>query len=110
MQQPLGQRAVVRQQQETARVEVETPDRIEPVRDVAQQVPHRRAPLGIGERAHHPARLVQHDRARPSGPRDRLSVDGDHVAHRIGAHPERADDDAVHLHAAGPDQLLRVPP
>jgi len=110
MQQAVRQRAVVRQEQQAAALEVESTDGINALAELGEQLPHGRAPLRIGQRADDAARLVQHDGARWRAPRKPLPVECDLVPQRIGACSQLADHRAVHAHAPGTDQLLGVAP
>ena len=110
MEKPVGERAVVREEEESGRVEIEAPDGVQALRDAPEETPHRRPALGVAERAHHDARLVEHQGAGRTGAREAGAVDGDRVAERIGARPELVHHGAVQRDAARPDELLRLPP
>jgi hypothetical protein len=108
MEQRCRERAVVRENEKPGRVHVETPDGIEPVHR-ADERRDRRTALGVAQRAHDAARLVEHDR--PAGAdADRVAVDGDRVDARVRAPAELADDGAVHRDAPGADEVLRRAP
>jgi hypothetical protein len=110
VEQPGGERAVVRQHEEPGRSEVEPPHGIEANAGAGDEVAHRRTALGIGERAHHAARLVQDDRTpRGRGPHP-LAVERDLVARGIGACPELAHDGSVDAHPPREDERLRMTP
>src|SRR5207244_11082254 len=85
-------------------------DRIETPPRARDQRRHRRPPEGVLERAHHPARLVEDDRAALAGCRHALAVEGDRVAPGVGARAEGPHRDPVRRDAAGQDQRLGVPP
>jgi hypothetical protein len=110
MHEALREGAVVRQQEQAGALQVEAPDRIDPLTELRHQRAHRGPSLWIGERAHDAAGLVQRD-GPPSGPaRDALAVDGDHVAGGIGTGPELPDHRAVDADAPGADQVLGTAP
>ncbi len=105
MGQPVGEVAVVREQQDAARVDVEPTHGHHP-RLVTDDVDHRRAPFGVARRRHDTERLVEED-----------------VGELLLAHPFAVDlDDVprrdervqlarlpVHRHPAGFDQLVCRP-
>ena len=62
VEQRVGERTVVGEEQEPRGVQVESPDGVETLGDAADQGPHRRPALGIVQRAHHTARLVEEQR------------------------------------------------
>jgi hypothetical protein len=99
------ERAVVREEEEPGRVQIEPPDRVEPLAGAPDEIAHRRPALGIVERAHDAARLVEDDRPPPAHAHG-LPVDRDPVAGRVGATPELADRLVVHGDAARGDEGL----
>jgi len=109
MEEPRGEGAVVGEEEEARRVEIEPADGIDAPR-ARHQRRHRRPPLGVPERAHHAARLVHDDRAAHARHRDALAVERDAIALGIGARAERAHHDAVHRDPAGQDERLRMAP
>jgi hypothetical protein len=109
MQESRRQRAVVGQQEKAGRLEVEPAHRIEPLAHAMEQPRHRRPALRVGERAHHAARLVQHDRP-PARRRDGVPVDGDPVALGVGTHAELVHDAPVDADPPGTDERFRRPP
>jgi hypothetical protein len=102
-----GERAVVGEEEEPGGVEVEAADGEESLAR-RHQARDRRTSLGVVERAHHAAGLVERDRAAAAGRPHRLAVDRDRIACRVGAHAERAHDRAVHRHAPRLDERLGV--
>ncbi len=100
-----GEVAVVGEQQHSAGVEVEPPDRHQPHADVPDVVDDRGSSLRVAERAHDVLRLVQCDVD------ERLGLDAAAVhfharAAGIGARAELGHHPTVDFHATGHDQLL----
>ena len=107
MRQPLGQRAVVRQEQQALGVLVQAAHRVHPHRAVVQQVLHRFPPPLVAQRRDIAPGLVEHHIDRRWRCRQRRAVDGNRIARRVRrvAQPGRC---AVDKHAPGGDPLLRL--
>jgi len=108
MEERRGERPVVREKQEPGRVHVEPSDGIEPVRG-ADERGDRRTALGVAQRAHDAARLVEDDRP-PRADADRVAVDRDPIDTWVRPPTQLAHDGAVHRDTAGADQVLRGAP
>jgi len=107
--QPSGELAVVREEQDAFRVEVEPADGLHRHRQVREVVHHRRAPTVIGDRGDAPLRLVEEDVERVE--RDHgLTIDLDLIVVWIDLGPQRGHDLAIDLNATGGDQLLGFAP
>jgi hypothetical protein len=104
-----GEGSVIREEQEPGRLQVESADGIDARTDAGHERANGGTPLGVVERRHDPARLVQHDGPR-RGPPQGLSIHRDHVDVRIGARPQRGDRGPVDAHPPGTDQRLRRAP
>ena len=97
--------AVVGEQERAARVVVEPPDRNDTRADAADQVLDRLAPLGITQRAHDAARLVQ-DVINERLGHDPPAIDLDTLPARISAYAELANYLAVDADSPFDDQLF----
>ena len=102
--QALGQGAVVGEEKQAAALQVQATDRIQPLVHVREQITHRGTALGVGQRAHHATRLVDHDGTAARAWRELLAVDGDGVADAIGTDAQLADHLAVHADASSEDE------
>ena len=80
MREPRGEVAVVGQEEQPFRVEVEAADRIHVLADAGQQIDHRRPTLRIRSRRHVPARLVQQQVSMMLDHLHTAAVDADVVA------------------------------
>ena len=87
--QALGQGAVVGEEKQAAALQVQATDRIQALVHVREQITHRGTALGVGQRAHHATRLVDHDGTAARAWRELLAVDGDSVADASGPAPGR---------------------
>ncbi len=109
----VGEIAVVGQDQQSLRIEIETADRIDIARESARdgEIDDGRTPLRIGSRAHDAARLV--DEQVPAFGRRALQPAPVHlnlVLRRIRLAPECVNDPSVDFHSALPDQLISRTP
>ena len=98
--------AVIRQQNQTLGMKVETSDRIDALAHAAHEIDDRAAALRIFDRRHHFSRFVQQDVAMRFGVRDQLAVDLDVIVCGIGARSELGDDTAVDRDSPLPDHRL----
>jgi len=98
--QPLGELAVVRQEQQPLGVVVQAPDGVDVRAHFRQELEHRVAVLGVLARRHVAARLVEQDVAAARGDADALAVDADVVGPGIGFRAEFEDRLAVDRDAA----------
>lgn len=108
MHQPVGQGAVVREQQQPLGVIVEPADGIEPPSDVADEIHHRRAPLRIVQRGDEAGGLVEHEIDRGRLKPEQFAVDFDVIALRVGLGAQLGDNPAVDGDAAVRDQRFRL--
>jgi hypothetical protein len=109
MEQLLGERAVIGQEQQSFGVVVEAAHRVDVLADVGQQVEHGRPPLGVLARRHVAPRLVEQDVAMTRGDADARTVDADVVASRFCARSEFQHGGAVHRDAALRDERFGGP-
>jgi hypothetical protein len=106
VEQALGQRTVVGQQQQSLGVVVEPPNRIDVLTDVRQQIEDRLSTLRILPRRHVPPWLVEQDVPVMGDDPDPLAIDADVVVRGIGLRAEFQNRLAVDAHAALRDQAL----
>ena len=99
MREALGQGAVVGEQEQAAALQVQATDGIQALVEVPEQIAHGGTALGVGERAHHAARLVEHDGAAAEPWHELLAVDRDGIAGTVGADAKLAHHLAVHADA-----------
>jgi hypothetical protein len=106
VQQPVGELAVVRQQQGAARVKIEPADGVEAHARVRHEVGHRRAALGVAERGDDEPRFVQHD---VDGVlvHDAVAIELDLVVPGVSSRAELGDDGAVDAYPTAGDEILR---
>jgi hypothetical protein len=97
--------AVVGEQQHALGVEVEPANRLHGDRQVREVVHHGRAPAVIGHRRDAALRLIEQD-IEVVERDDRFTVDKHRVVIGIDLGAEHGDDGAVHLDAAGDDQVF----
>jgi len=100
VEQALGQRTVVGQQQQALGVVIEPPDRIDVLTDLRQQIEDRRSTLRVLPRRHIPPRLVEQDVPVMGGDPDPLAIDADVVVPGIGLRAEFQNRLAVDADAA----------
>ena len=97
--------AVVGQQQHAFGVEIEATDRLHRYRQVRQIVHHRRPAAVVGHGGDAAFGLIEQHVKMIEGD-DRLAVHQDRVVVGVDLRAEHGHDRAVHLHAAGDDQIL----
>jgi hypothetical protein len=105
MQQRLREVAIVREQENAAGLEVETPHGEHALRDAVQQVFHGSTTFGIVHRRDYAARFVQQEINRMLGDQA-LAVDLDTVARGVRARAKLSHDAPVDAHPALGDQLF----
>jgi len=109
MQQALGQRAVVGEDQQALGVVIQPTDRVHVLADVGDEIDDRRPLLGVLPCRHVAPRLVQQDVAVLGGHMDARAIHADVVGGRVRLRAERGDRGAVDRHAAVGDQLFGRP-
>ena len=107
--QPVGEVAVVGEQQQALGVGVEAADVEEPLVAVADVVAEADPAELVVHRRDHAERLVEGEVDAGLVEVDAHAVDVDDLAGRVDAHAELGDDLAVDLHPAGGDELLADP-
>src|SRR5580700_11701110 len=109
MGQPVSQLAVVHQQDQAFGVVVETTDVIQAFSHIAEQVGHRGPAAAVRHAGEHADRLVQGHVDQVLAGGDAPAIHADHLVLRVDPGSVPADDFAVDLDAAFPDQFLAVP-
>ena len=104
----MRQGAVVRQQQQALAVGVEPAHVVDPLLDTAEEVGERGAPLLVGHRGHHAARLVHRQVDQPGVGDHPLAVDVDLRRRGVDLVAELGDL-AVHGDPAAEDQVFAGP-
>ena len=104
VQQRVGKRTVVGEQDQTLRVQIEAADRIEPGQARREQIHHRATPGGVTNRREKPARFVDRP-ARMRRHTHASTIDRDRLLARIRAIPD-LDHGAIHPDASGADPFL----
>lgn len=110
VEQVLGQLAIIGQDQQAFRFEIEPPDRVDVPADALQQIHHRGTMLGIGSRRDVASRLVQQDVTLVSDWPDARTVDPDVVVIGVGLLTKFSNGPAVHRDPALFDERLRRAP
>ena len=103
--QAVCERAVVRHEQQSLAVEIQPPDVIQPLGDLAKIVLHRAPSLRIGGSRDHAARLIQQDHGTPLFLLNRLAVELHAILLRLDRAAERRRF-SVDRDAALPDHFL----
>jgi len=104
----VGQFAVIGDQQKTFAQVVQATDRVEALASLGKKLHDRRAALGIAHRRHVALGLIQHEITMPLRPLQKFPIYPDVIAPRIRFASQFCDHRAIHLNAAGRDQLFRV--
>jgi hypothetical protein len=99
MQKSLRELAIVRREEHSARIEIQSAHREHTPRGTGQKLSHGRASFGITHRRDNAARLVQNQvDERRSLPLDALAVDLDVADPRVDFGPELGNQPTVHAH------------
>jgi len=108
VQEPVRRPTVVGEQQRALGVPVQATHGEDALLDALQEPRHRGSTLGVGQRRHHPGRLVEQVPGGALRHRHQLSVDHDQIG-RLHLGAELGDLLVVDAHPAGGDEALGVP-
>ena len=108
--QPVGELAIIGEQQQAFAVGVETTDVEKPLGTVLHQVADARPPLRVRHRAEHPARFVDRQVAGRGSHRNPSTVNLDDRPGGVDPHALLAHDAAINFDAALRDELLARAP
>ena len=100
---------VVCQYKKPFRIVIESPDRIDPLLYVAQEIRHDRSPLGILQARHITRGFMEHQVEFFNPGRNEPAVDSDFIPPGVCLRSELGDDFTVYADPAFPDVLLRRP-